>query len=1161
MTKTVVTLEDKYTQSSGPVMLGALQGFVRLLMDQSRRDHAAGLNTAGYVTGYRGSPVTTLDAQLWSAQKLLDQHHIRFEPGLNEELAATSLRGTQQLGWYGKPNVDGVFALWYAKGIGVDRAHEALKLGNFEGTHPNGGVLLLAGDDHGAKSSASAHQSDQNLAAALVPTLYPATTDEILRYGQMGWAMSRNAGIYVAAKTITDTLDLTSTVELPGWDFPIVMPGHDGPSLSLREGMPALEQETLTVDYRLPAAQAFVRANALDRVTHGAPGSRLTIVTAGKAWLDVSQALIDLGLTEDRCRKLGIAVAKLALTWPVEPTFVREACSGSAEVMVAEEKRGFVEDQLARIFYGVAKAPVLSGKKAPDGSVLMPAANVLDAGKVRRALISRMQALGIVDEELEARAKALEAANRAAQELSPTAMRPAYFCSGCPHNLSTVVPEGSGAMGATGCHGLAHYMPSRKTMQTVGMGSEGMPWVAAQSFVDTPHYFQNLGDGTYTHSGLLTIRASVAAQSNVTFKILYNDAVAMTGGQPMEGGLSPEQIVRELVTEGVKPVVLVSEDPSRFKDSDLPTGVRILHRDELDSVQRELREVKGTSAIVYEQVCANEKRRRRKRGQFPDPDTRLYINQAVCEGCGDCSVQSNCLSVEPVETEFGRKRRINQSSCNKDYSCIKGFCPSFVTVVGGKPARRTLDMSALDKHIEALPEPSVAPSHAGHDMLVTGVGGTGVLTVGAVLAMAAQIEGKSAKLLDMTGMAQKGGAVVSHLRIAEGMDAIPSARLGVEQADAIIACDLIVASAPDVLTAAGPKTRFIANEDVLPTGEFQTNQAVDLSAFRFLTALAKRVDEDNIDRFRAGELATRILGDAIFTNFMMVGYAAQKGLLPVGLEAIDEALGLNGVAVAANRRSVALGRLAAHDPELLVKFAGLDDEPEGEPQTYEAMLASRARHLEAYQDRAYAEKYLAEMATIYETVRLAPVGNAEGFLTEAARQLARLMAYKDEYEVARLYTRPEFMASIEEAFDGDPDLKFNLAPPLLPLGKDRKTGRPRKIALGSWMLPVFRLMAKGKALRGGAFDIFGYTAERRMERALIGEYRDLLRRLATGLTDAKADMAREIAGAAAAIRGYGPVKEAGVEQYRATLEKMLPTFEAAPIVDNSAPARSSAGSA
>ena len=1130
MTKTVVTLGDKYDQPSGQVMLSSLQGVVRLMLDQARRDRAAGLKTAGYVTGYRGSPITTLDAQLWAADKLLAQHDIRFEPGLNEELAATSLRGTQELPAFGKPRVDGVFALWYAKGVGVDRAIEALKLDNFGGTSAQGGVLVLAGDDHAAKSSLSAHQSEHTLIAGFVPVLYPATTDEILSYGQLGWAMSRNSGLYVGMKAITDTLDLTSTVTLPDPGFPIAMP-EAGVMLHSRPGSMALEQERILVEHRLPQALRFAAANRLDRVSLDGPQRRLTVVTAGKAWLDVCQALADLGLDEAKCRAIGLRVVKLGLVWPLEPDFVRAACGGSAELLAVEEKRPLIEEQLARIFYGTAAAPVLTGKHEPDGTPLLSAVGVLDPGAVRRALVRRLAAHGVLTDEARSRDQAL--CRFEGGDLKPVAIRPAYFCSGCPHNTSTVVPEGSNAMGATGCHGLAVFMPGRRTMQTVGMGSEGMPWVAAQSFVDTPHMFQNLGDGTYTHSGLLSIRASVAARSNVTFKVLYNDAVAMTGGQPAEGALTVEQIVQELAVEGVSPVVLLSEQPERF---DLP-GIRVLHRDHLDAVQRELREVKGVSAIVYDQTCANEKRRRRKRGDYPDPPRRLFINSAVCEGCGDCSAQSNCLSIEPIETEFGRKRRIDQSTCNKDLSCVKGFCPSFVTVAGGELARRSFDRGELARRMSQVPQPPVLAGECA--LLVTGIGGTGVLTVGALIAMAAHIEGRAAKVLDMTGMAQKGGAVTSHIRVADSVAAIPSARLRAGQADVVIACDLVVGSSPEVLTLAHPGTRLVANGDVAPTGEFQTNQSLDLSASRFVTAIARRIDAANVETLRAGTLATRLVGDSIYTNLMMLGFAAQLGLLPVGLAALEEAVRLNGVKVRDNLDALALGRLVAVDPEALSVLGGESSQPLEEPRDLAVMLASRAVLLTAYQDAAYAVRY----RTFVDEIAVQLAGMAAGpFLIEVARHLARLMAYKDEYEVARLYADPAFAARLAETFAGKPKLAFNLAPPLLPLGKDARTGRPRKIALGGWMLGAFKLLQHGRRLRGTWLDPFGHTAERRMERALIGEYEGLIRTLVGGMTPEKLGLATELAALPALIAGYGPVKHAGVAAYRARVEALLADF-------------------
>lgn len=1156
MTKTVVTLEDKYTQREGQVMLSALQGVVRLLLDQSQRDRAAGLSTAGYVTGYRGSPITTLDAQLWATEKLLTEHDIRFEPGLNEELAATSVRGTQQLDWYGKPRVDGVFALWYAKGVGVERAGEAIKAANFEGTHRNGGALLLCGDDHAAKSSLTAHQSEHVLMTAMVPVLYPATTDEILTFGQLGWALSRASGLYVAIKAITDTLDLTTTVTLRGIDFPIHLPEAPPTSPNLRIAMSALQQEVAVIEQRLPIVPMFTALNAIDRVSHDAPSRKLTIVTAGKSWLDTCQALSDLGLDEAACRAIGLRVVKLGLVWPIDVRFVRDACGGSAEILVIEEKRAVIEDQLARTFYGQANAPALSGKTTPDGAPLLPETGVLDPGSVRRALVARLKSRGVLHDDVRARDERLRALEGTAKELALTAIRPAYFCSGCPHSTSTVVPEGSSSMGATGCHGLAHFMPERRTMQTVSMGQEGMPWVGAQTFVDTPHMFQNLGDGTYTHSGLLTIRAAVAAKSNVTYKVLYNDAVAMTGGQPAEGALTAEQIVRELVVEGVSPVVLVSEDPSRFNRADLPPATRILHRDLLDTVQRELREIKGTSAIVYEQTCANEKRRRRKRGDYPDPDRRLFINAAVCEGCGDCSVQSNCLSVTPIETEFGRKRAIDQSTCNKDFSCIKGYCPSFVTVEGGTLATRTFDDAALAAKVAALPEPVVIDvSERDRSMLVTGIGGTGVITIGAILAMAAHLEGKGVKVLDQTGMAQKGGAVTSHLRIGRDAAAIPSARLGTGQADVVIACDLIVGSGPDVLALTRPDTRILANEDVVPTGEFQTNRNMDLTATRFLSAIGKRVDPANIETLRAGTLASRLLGDTLFTNLMMVGFAAQKGLLPVSLASIEEAVRLNGVAAKANLNALSLGRLAAADADALfdIADAGLH---EAKPlHTLAEITASRAALLEKFQNEAWANTYRIFLDEIGTTLRTREIVDPEPLLTETAKNLGKLMAYKDEYEVARLYSDPAFLASLRDQFSGEAKLKLNLGAPYLSLfRKDPKTHRPKKVAVGPWIFPLFRLMAKLKGLRGTPFDLFGYQAERRMERALIAEYRALIHDVIATVTPATMPIALELAASAELIAGYGPVKDTGVQVYRARVAELLPKLNAAVMTPAPVPA-------
>ena len=1130
MTKTVVRLDDRYEQCSGQIFLSSMQALVRLPLDQKRRDAAAGLNTAGYITGYRGSPITTLDAQLWSAQKLLDAHDIHFEPGLNEELAATSLRGTQQLGWFGPARFSGVFAMWYAKGLGVDRACEALKLANFEGTAAQGGVLVVAGDDHAAKSSASAHQSEHTLIAGFIPVLVPATTDEILEYGQLGWALSRHSGLYVGLKAVTDTLDLTSSVKIP--DISVTMPEHSGQALNLRRGLAPLVQERLVVNERLPAAIAFARANGLNRAIVAPTQPRLVIVTAGKSYLDVRQALRDLGLSDARCAALGIGLVKLGMTWPLDGEFIRQSCGAARALLVVEEKRPVIEDQLSAALYGLATRPEILGKRDEQGHVLFPADGVLDAAQVRHAILRQMARLEIDDDEVARRAARLTAFEAAVPP--PSAIRPAYFCSGCPHNSSTAIPDGSIALGATGCHGLAAFMPERRTMNVVGMGAEGLAWVGAKNFVETKHVFANMGDGTYTHSGILAIRAALSAKANVTFKILYNDAVAMTGGQPMEGNISVDMIIKELQAEGVSPVVLVSDEPEKYTKA----PVRVLHRDHLDEVQRALREVAGVSAIVYEQICANEKRRRRKRGDYPDPDLRLFINPDVCEGCGDCSRQSNCVSITPLETELGRKRAIDQSNCNKDYSCIKGFCPSFVSLRGAKPARRGADMRELNTLIAALPQPAVIEGRDSYSVLVTGIGGTGVLTVGAILGMAAHMEGKSAKVLDMTGMAQKGGGVMSHVRFGMSADAIPSARLGAGQTDLLVACDLIVASGPDVVKTLRADTEVAANADVVPTGEFQTRPDIDLNPAVFMKAIEQRTK--NMTLLQANALAAKLLGDTIFTNLIMVGFVAQKGLLPVGLASIEEAVHLNGMAVQQNLQALALGRLAAALPEVLLRFAKLG--ATRQPRNLDEMVASRAKHLTDYQNAAYAKRYVDFMDEITARLR-GRVVNADGFLLQVANQLARLMAYKDEYEVARLYSLPGFREALARQFEGEITIALNLAPPFLARRRDARTGRPKKMEFGAWIFPVLKMLGLMKRLRGTGLDPFGYTAERRMERTLIVEYRAMVLRLAESVTQTTLAQASEIAGAAHLVAGYGPVKEEGVKAYRERVAALLAAYE------------------
>jgi indolepyruvate ferredoxin oxidoreductase len=1148
MTKSAATLDDKYLQDGGRVFISSNQALVRLPLDQARRDAACGLKTAGYISGYRGSPLGVYDVALWGAQTLLDRHHIRFVPGLNEELAVSGIRGTQELKWFGTSQFEGVFGLWYGKGIGVDRACESLKLANFEGTSARGGVLVVAGDDHGGKSSDSAHQSEHTLIAAMVPVLYPATIGEIIEFGLFGWAMSRYSGCYVGLKCITDTLDLTAEVELPDPQREYVTPTDIAlppEGLNLRPNLPPLVEEDWLVNKRLPAAQAFARANGIDRVIIDGPKRELAIVTAGKAYLDVRQALADLGLDETRCRELGIRIYKPGLIWPLDPQGLLAFAQGSRALLVFEEKRALIEEQVARHLYDLpdARRPRIAGKLDLHGASLLPATGELSVPQVREALCRVLLQLGIDDAAINEHQRAHRQIETRAQTLVSPAARPAYFCSGCPHNTSTNLPEGSKALGGIGCHGLVAVVMDRNTMQFMPMGHEGSNWASVSHFVDTPHLFANMGDGTYSHSGLLSIRASVAAKANITYKLLYNDAVAMTGGQPVEQGITPIDMVNQLLAEGVRPVKLVSDNPDKFRALKLPANTSLHHRDELDAVQRELREVKGVSAIVYEQTCAAEKRRRRKRKLMDDPPQRIFINPDVCEGCGDCSVQSNCLSVQPLETEFGRKRKIDQSNCNKDYSCTKGFCPSFVTVTGAKIAVRSSgDPQRLQQLIAALPMPVVAPLDTrGCNILVAGIGGTGVLTVGALLGMAAHLDRKGCTILDMTGMAQKGGAVTSHIRIGPDPAGIYSSRLSEGMTDVLIACDLIVGAGAPVLRTVRPgHTTAILNTDVAPTGEFQSNKKLDLGEQRLRKAIATALDGGPSFELAASRLATELTGDSIATNILMLGYAAQRGLLPVSVTSIEEAIRLNGSFVDGNLRTFALGRLAAHDPEALAGELGTPKElvPLA---TVDDVLASRTRLLTAYQSAAYAQQYRQFVDNIRQRVATRALKDGERFVREVALSLARLMAYKDEYEVARLYTDPAFEKRLREQFSGDFKLQFNLAPPMLP-GTDG-SGRPKKRQFGAWMLQAFRLLAPLKILRGTVFDPFGYTHERRLERRLIADYRALILGIVDRVDDQKLSAAIELAGAAQDIAGYGPVKAANARAYAERLPTLIAAFE------------------
>ena len=1143
-----VSLDDKYTLDEGRVFISGVQALVRLPLMQRRRDRAAGLNTAGFVSGYRGSPLGGYDAALWQAARHLEAHDILFRPGLNEDLAMAAVWGTQQLDFVPGRKVDGVFAIWYGKGPGVDRTGDALKHANFAGSHPNGGVLVVCGDDHTGKSSSMGHQSDQAMIAANIPLLYPASVQDYLDFGLHGFALSRFAGTLCGFKTVNETVTATATVAVDPRRPAIAAPrgAPEAPEgVHIRPEYDPQGQDNRVVRYKLPRALAYARANRLDRPVFGAERpARLGIVTAGKATLDTLAALRLLGIDESAARGMGIGVYKVGMVWPLEPEGLAAFAAGCRELLFVEEKRPVMEDQAKALFYNRDPRPLVTGKRDGEGRPLLPADEPLEAAIVAAAIGDRLEPAGVLDSARAERLAVLRARiGRNLPALSGGIARAPFFCSGCPHNTSTKVPDGSVAMAGIGCHGMALMIPERNTLPVPHMGAEGVPWTGMAPFTETGHVFQNLGDGTYVHSGSLGIRAAVQADVNMTYKILYNDAVAMTGGQPVEGAPSVGAIVRQLLDEGVKKVAVVSDDPGKFESpSEMPAGVAVHHREALDAVQKDMRRVAGITAIVYEQTCAAEKRRRRKRGAFPDPARRAFINPLVCEGCGDCSTKANCVSIHPLETEFGRKRRIDQSSCNKDYSCLAGFCPSFVTVEGGgvrKPAPASVPASAFD----GLPDPAPPAADPEWDVLIAGVGGTGVITVGAVLGMAAHIEGKGASVFDMTGLSQKNGAVYSHLKITDDPATGPAAGIGLGEADLLLGCDIVAATAPGAVRALEPgRTRAVLNTTVTPPPGFQMDGDMKLDGGFLARGLAEHVGADRAHEIDATRIALALTGDTIGANTFMIGHAFQSGGLPLSAASIERAIGINGVAVAFNVGAFRLGRLAAHDPEAVAALMPRAAE-EDIAADLDTMIEKRAVFLAAWQDSAYAARYRAavERARAAE----AALGAGEAFATAVARHAFKLMAYKDEYEVARLYTDGDFERRIGEAFEGDFKLRFHLAAPLL-ARRDPHTGELKKREYGAWMLWAFRGLARLKGLRGTRWDPFGYTRERRAERRLRDRYLADIERLTANLSADTHELAVQIAEIPEQIRGFGHVKEKAMAEAETERTRLFEALESTP---------------
>lgn len=1139
-----VSLQDKYTLEQGRVYLTGLNALVRVLLTQHQRDAKAGLNTGGFVSGYRGSPLAGFDTELQRCESYLSQANIHFEPGLNEELAATSVWGSQQTDLFEDATVDGVFSMWYAKGPGVDRSVDALKHANMAGTSRYGGVLAIAGDDHGCRSSTLPNQSEQVFQAAMIPILNPSSVEEYLELGLYGIALSRYAGCWVGFKAIAETVETSASVRVDLNSPEIVLPADFTPpeeGLGIRWPDSPLEQEKRLHGPKMEAVAAFVRANNINRLVLDSKTPRLGIVTTGKAYLDVRQALEDLGIDDAKADELGIRVYKLGMSWPVEEVGARTFAEGLQEILVVEEKQGFIEDQLARILFntGQQPRPVLTGKRSLEGEVQLGSTGELSPALVAGAIVRSLQRLGVADEALDQRFERLLSFQKQLNRPAAPIQRTPFFCSGCPHSTSTRLPEGSHAFGGIGCHGMATYMPHLNTETITQMGGEGTNWIGLARFRASPHVFQNLGDGTYTHSGSLAIRAAAAAGVNVTYKVLYNDAVAMTGGQAAEGGLTVRQIAHQMVNEGARKVVVVTDEPEKYPGArGFPSAVTVHHRDELDGVQRELRDTPGLTVLIYDQTCAAEKRRRRKKGEYPDPAQRVFINTAVCEGCGDCSAVSSCVSVKPRETAYGRKRVIDQSNCNKDFSCVKGFCPSFVSVRGGglrKQAAQTPARTAEEPWAN-LPEPVLPGLDSPYGILVTGIGGTGVLTVGALIGMAAHLEGKGCSVLDFAGLAQKNGAVVSHIRIARQPDQLKAVRLSPGGARLVLGCDLVVTVGAEAMSVVDPEhTDIIVNSDLQPTAAFLGNPDLDFNLPDMFGRIREALGDRPFDVVDATELATALVGDSIATNLFMLGYAYQKGRVPVSQEAIMRAVELNGVAVDSNRRAFMWGRLAAADRQRVEQqLPSVSKEPatvSPDEMDLDAFIEERAGELEAYQNAAWADSYRDQVRAIRKAEQ-ERVPGATGLTRAVAGNLYKLMAYKDEYEVARLFTDGRFQQELERQFEGDYQLEFHLAPPLL-TRRDPNTGEARKKVYGPWVFGVFRVLARLRGLRGSVFDPFGYTRERREERQLIRDYQATLAELATELSEANHRVAVALARVPEQIRGYGHVKQRNLEKARA----------------------------
>ncbi len=1128
-------LDDRFDRHESRVYLTGTQALVRILLDQARRDREAGLNSAGFVSGYRGSPLGGVDLELWRADERLSDAGIEFLPAVNEDLAATAVLGSQQVETNPTRQHDGVFAMWYGKGPGVDRAGDALKHGNAYGSSRHGGVLVVAGDDHGCVSSSMPHQSDVAFMAWFMPMLNPASVSEYLAFGEYGYALSRFSGMWVGFKAVSETVEAAASFDLqPDREF--TLPDFELPPGGLHYRWPDLPGPQIEerMEAKKNAVFAFAEANPIDRHIYEVPDAKFGIVTTGKGHLDLMEALRLLGVDKATCRRLGIDIYKVGMVWPLARRDALDFVRGKQETLVIEEKRGIIESQFKEYFYDWPgdKPERMVGKRDEAGERLVPWTGELSPRLLLPIVAARLDGI-FPGEKFVERAETILAGSAAPITVAG-AMRTPYFCSGCPHNTSTKVPEGSQALAGIGCHFMASWM-DRNTTSLIQMGGEGVNWAASSKFTGKGHVFQNLGEGTWYHSGSMAIRQAIAAGANITYKILYNDAVAMTGGQPVDGPVSVQAIAHVCRAEGVERIALVSDHPQKFAAQDFPAGTTIHDRVEMDGLQRELREIEGVSVLIYEQTCATEKRRRRKRGEMEDPKRFAVINELVCEGCGDCSVESNCLSVEPVNTPFGVKRRINQSTCNKDFSCLNGFCPSFVTVEGVRKKRRPGQTSKFAELAGKLPQRAIPPLESPFDLLITGVGGTGVVTIGALVTMAAHLEGKNASVLDFTGFAQKFGPVLSFVRMADGP--VNQVRIDAASADALIGCDIVVSSSPKASATYRPGMKTVLNMAEMPTGDIVRTRDASLRTADRRVAIEGVVGKDDVLAIDANRLAERTFGDTVFANVIMLGAAWQNGLVPVSQLSLMRAIELNDVAIEANKQAFALGRLMAAKPEWV---EGHDDGPiEGEND--DALVSRFSAYLGDYHDKTYADRFLVSV----DKARQAETRLGAGGVTAAvARSMFRLMAIKDEYEVARLHHDPAFRARLKDDFEPGFKVKYHLAPPLLN-GKLDASGRPQKREFGSWVGAVFSVLKRMKKLRGGGLNIFGHTSERRMERDLIGWYEALVDEALAKLNESNGAEIAELLALSDQIRGYGSVKEEAARRVKAEVTERLAQLDAA----------------